>query len=81
VNPPPGAAFYPIYTTRANSSVGCYWQEGGPKIPGTTRTFGGNSAAEFGPLLFSVYPEPGFVPEFITNNFRQVLSNNPCPRR
>jgi hypothetical protein len=81
VNPPPGSEFYPIYSTRSSGSVGCLWQVGGPKIPGATQTFGGNSATEFGPLLFTVYPEPGFVPEFITNNFRRVLANNPCPRR
>jgi len=47
VNPPPGAHFYPIFsTTRTGGS--CEWQEGGPYIPNTTNTFGGNSRAEFG---------------------------------
>ena len=36
----------------------CVWQLGGPCIKGTTNTFGGNSAAEYGPLLFSFYPNP-----------------------
>jgi hypothetical protein len=80
VNPPPGANFYPIYSTTDSGSVGCYWQEGGPYIPGTTNTFGGDSAAEFGPLLFLDYPGPGFTPIHRTNDFRQVLSNNPCER-
>jgi hypothetical protein len=80
VNPPPGANFYPIYTTRDSPSVGCFWQLGGTHIPGTTRTFGGTSTAEYGPLLFLDYPGPGFTPIHRTNDFRQVLANNPCRR-
>jgi hypothetical protein len=80
VNPPPGANFYPIYSTRDDPSVGCFWQEGGPYIPGTTNTFGGDSTAEFGDLLFLDYPGPGFIPIHRTNDFRQVLSTNPCAR-
>ena len=80
VNPPPGSNFYPFYSTRNNPSVGCFWQLGGAHIPGTTNTFGGSSAAEFGPLLFLDYPGPGFTPIHRTNDFRQVLSTNPCLR-
>jgi hypothetical protein len=80
VNPPPGANFYPIFTTRDSHAVGCQWQLGGTHIPGTTRTFGGTSTAEFGPLLFLTYPGPGFTPIHRTNDFRRVLSNNPCRR-
>jgi hypothetical protein len=47
VNPPPGAPFYPIYTT-GTSGTGCVWQLGGPNIPGTTNTFGGTSATDYG---------------------------------
>ncbi len=79
-NPPPGSNFYPFYSTRSNASVGCFWQLGGANIPGTTNTFGGNSSAEFGPLLFLDYPGPGFTPIHRTNDFRQVLSSNPCTR-
>ena len=79
VNPPPGSNFYPFYSTRSDGSVGCFWQVGGAHIPGTTNTFGGNSAAEFGPLLFLDYPGPGFTPIHRTNDFRQVLETNPCP--
>ena len=84
VNPPPGSNFYPIYTT--GSSTGnpsanghCVWQFGGPYLKGTTNTFGGNSAAEFGPLLFSDYPNPNPAVRHRTNNFRNVLNSNPCP--
>jgi hypothetical protein len=80
VNPPPGANFYPIFTTRDSHSVGCLWQLGGTHIPGTERTFGGTSTAEYGPLLFLNYPGPGFTPIRRTNDFRRVLPNNPCRR-
>ncbi len=84
VNPPPGANFYPIYSTGTStqtpSATGhCVWQFGGPYIKGTTNTFGGDSAAEFGPLLFSFYPNPNPALRLRTNNFRRVLSSNPCP--
>ena len=84
VNPPPGSNFYPIYTTGSstqNSSANghCVWQLGGPYIKGTTNTFGGNSAAEYGPLLFSFYPNPDPTIRLRTNNFRNVLGSNPCP--
>jgi hypothetical protein len=79
-NPPPGSNFYPFYSTRSDASVGCLWQLGGAHIPGTTNTFGGNPSAEFGPLLFLDYPGPGSVPIHRTNDFRQVLSANPCLR-
>jgi hypothetical protein len=79
VNPPPGAAFYPIYSTQKIKGE-CFWQLGGANLPGTLDTFGGNSTAEFGSLLLSVYPDRGFKPRFLYNNFRRVLSANPCPR-
>jgi hypothetical protein len=82
VNPPPGANFYPIYTTGTSNqtpSGHCVWQFGGTHIKGTTNTFGGNSAAEFGPLLFSFYPNPDPARRLRTNNFRNILSSNPCP--
>lgn len=78
VNPPNGASFYPIFTTTGNGSS-CLWQEGGAHIPGTTNTFGGNSTAEYGPLLLTTYAsanQAGFINRY--NNFRQVLANNPC---
>ncbi|HEY6677266.1 MAG TPA: hypothetical protein VI411_00015 [Actinomycetota bacterium] len=78
VNPPAGSNFYPFYSTRNDGAVGCFWQLGGANIPGTTNTFGGNSAAEFGPLLFLDYPGPVFTPIHRTNDFRQVLDDNPC---
>jgi hypothetical protein len=83
-NPPPGASFYPIYTTGTStgnhsSHAGCVWHLGGPNIKGTTNTFGGNSTAEYGPLLFSFYPGPNPATRTRANNFRQILDSNPCP--
>jgi hypothetical protein len=84
VNPPPGSNFYPIYSTGTSTHTPsanghCIWQLGGPYLKGTTNTFGGSSAAEYGPLLFSFYPNPNPAIRLRTNNFRQVLSSNPCP--
>jgi hypothetical protein len=84
VNPPPGSNFYPIYSTGSSTENGssngqCVWQLGGPFLKGTTNTFGGNSSTEFGPLLFSFYPNPNPALRLRTNNFRRVLDSNPCP--
>ena len=93
VNPPPGADFYPIYSTalvefaQNDDNQGdqqgppkrCVWQLGGTDIAGTTNTFGGNSTAEYGSLLFSFYPSPNPAVRLRTNNFRKVLAINPCP--
>jgi hypothetical protein len=78
VNPPVGASFYPFFSTTSVGSQ-CLWQEGGAFIPGTTNNFGGSSAAEFGPLLASVYPAANGQPTFRYNNFHNTLSSNPCP--
>ncbi len=45
---------------------------------GQTKNFGGSSTKEYGPLLLSVYPGPGFRPFHRYNNFRRILSANPC---
>jgi len=79
VNPPPNSVFYPFYTTGQNSS-GCFWQEGGPYIPGTTNRFGGNAHAEFGPLRVIDYPTAPFgTITRRSNDFRSNTVSNPCP--
>ncbi|HEY7397772.1 MAG TPA: hypothetical protein VH538_05685 [Gaiellaceae bacterium] len=81
VNPPlgpNGPAFYPLYTT-AVSEGSCVWQQGGANIPGTTNDFGGSSTTEYGGLLLSDYPAPGFTITQRYNNFQRVLPGNPCP--
>lgn len=77
VNPPPGSQFYPIFVTHQFNPVACTWQEGGPGIPGASKTFGGTSQAEFGDLLPLSYPRPT-GPVTVFNNFRRVLPANPC---
>jgi hypothetical protein len=76
-NPPPGAQFYPIFTTRGGQGS-CTWQLGGPNIPGTKQTFGGNSTAEYGNLLSIPIVTPSGV-EVGFADYRQILTNNPCP--
>jgi hypothetical protein len=80
VNPPAGATFYPFFTTRGGNGS-CTWQLGGANIPGTKQTFGGTSAAEFGPLLEIAYPASNGAVSLRYNDFRQILSNNPCPSK
>jgi hypothetical protein len=77
VNPPPGANFYPIFST---TSIGdaCIWQEGGANVPGTRDTFGGSSTKEFGGLLSTLYASTNNQPTTRINNFRRVLPINPC---
>jgi hypothetical protein len=93
VNPPVGADFYPIFSTRQDHEEGdhakgdqgnrdhgeCLWQEGGRFIPGTTNDFGGNSKAEYGSILASFYPAPDGQPQYIFENFHRTLPFNPCP--
>jgi hypothetical protein len=81
-NPPTGADFYPIFTTRVTDDGTCRWQLGGAKLPLTDQTFGGTSTAEYGPLLKTVYSGgSGGLPSTRYNNFRRVLDENPCPAR
>jgi hypothetical protein len=77
VNPPAGAAFYPIFSTTFRPGV-CTWQEGGKYIPGTVNDFGGSSTTEFGPLLRVLFPEAGFtqVNQFVDFNSGDL--RNPC---
>jgi hypothetical protein len=78
VNPPNGAKFYPIYSTKTVSGT-CNWQQGGPFIPGTTNDFGGTSTAEYGPILATVFPAAGFTTVIRFDNFNSGDMANPCP--
>jgi hypothetical protein len=77
-NPPMGAQFYPFFSTTVVNNT-CSWQEGGNYIPGTVNNFGGSSTTEFGPLLQTAYPEPGFLIRQIFDNFNSGDMPNPCP--
>jgi hypothetical protein len=80
VNPPKGAAFYPLFSTFKASDGSCGWQLGGAHIPGTVNNFGGTSASEFGTApLALVFQAP--LPagnEILFEDFRRVLNSNPC---
>ena len=78
VNPPPGAAFYPIFST-TEVGDGCMWQFGGANIPGTVNNFGGNSVSEYSELVAFPYPTRTLGVIFLTENFRRILDRNPCP--
>src|SRR5271165_7408782 len=78
VNPPVGADFYPIYSTRLGED-GCRWQVGGAHLPFTTETFGGTSTAEYGPLVAFLYPASNGHPQYIFETFHRTLPFNPCP--
>jgi hypothetical protein len=74
-NPPEGAAFYPIYSTASAGAVSCVWHFGDTQIADTTDVFGGDSTAEYGPLLDTFFPGLGFRYE----NYHNSLDDNPCP--
>jgi hypothetical protein len=78
VNPPVGAAFYPIFSTRLDEK-GCRWQEGGRFLPKTVDDFGGTSKAEYGPILALSYARANGQPGFILEDFHRTLEFNPCP--
>jgi hypothetical protein len=75
--PAPGTAFYPIWTTRIVNGA-CTFQQGGTLMP-HQNDFGGSVKTEYGHLLRTVYPNTGFKPQFLFENFRRTLPGNPCP--
>ena len=77
VNPPPGAQFYPFFSSGPSVS-GCDWMEGGPAIPGATNTYGGSSTTAFGSLLKVWFPEDAWKAEAIYPIFDRKLDINPC---
>src|SRR6266487_5696006 len=68
------AVFYPFYSI-ANRGGGCVWQEGN-HIPGSKNDFGQN--AQYGTLLNLTYTTIGGGPTTRYNDFRGILSKNPC---
>ncbi len=68
------AAFYPFFSsTNVNSQ--CYWQIGN-HIPGSKSDFGQN--AQYGTLLNLTYTTVGGGPTTRYNDFRNIVSKNPC---
>ena len=70
------AAFYPFYTTSHGFS-GCEW-EFGDNIPGQISNFGENQ--QYGQLLGQTYTTQGGGYEVQYNDFKNILSKNPCPQ-
>jgi hypothetical protein len=76
------ASFYPYFSAVSapsgdEGSTGCVWGFGNT-LPGTLNNFGMN--AQYGPLLNTLYLAFGGGGNTIHrfNNFRNVLSSNPC---
>ncbi len=68
------AQFYPFFSIRKVGGT-CVWQLGN-HIPGSRNDFGQNQ--QYGTLLNLTYTGPGGAPITRYNDFRQVLSHNPC---
>jgi hypothetical protein len=71
---PMPATFYPFFSTRVSGGQ-CWWQFG-DHIPGSTSDFG--QQAQYGTLLNVTYSDVGGHPTTRYNDFRNVLSSNPC---
>jgi hypothetical protein len=73
------AAAAPDSSTNNKGNKGsCIWQEGGDSIPGTVQDFGGSAAAEFGPILQTVFPAAGFTTVLRYDNFNSGDMPNRC---
>ena len=68
------AVFYPFYSI-TNTKAGCVWRLGN-HMPQSVNDFGQN--AQYGTLLGLAYTGLGGSPITIFDNFRQILSKNPC---
>ncbi|HLX59407.1 MAG TPA: hypothetical protein VKR83_20505 [Ktedonobacteraceae bacterium] len=72
------AAFYPFFSIRNIAGGGgdpCFWQIGN-HIPGSKNDFGQNQ--QYGTLLNLTYTAVGGGQTTRYNDFRQILSKNPC---
>jgi hypothetical protein len=69
------AAFYPYFST-VQTSAGCRWGLGST-LPGTRSNFGRN--AQYGQLTALTYLAAGGGTVQRLNDFRNILSTNPCP--
>jgi hypothetical protein len=77
IAPPAGGVCVPIWSTR-DVHGSCTFQQGGALMP-HENDFGGTAATAFGHLLRTVYPNTGFTPIRLFENFRRTLSHNSCP--
>jgi hypothetical protein len=70
------ATFYPFYSI-TKTSHGCAWQFGND-IPGEISDFGQNG--QYGTLLQQSYTQKGGSSANFYLDFRNILSDNPCPQ-
>jgi hypothetical protein len=83
-DPPPTddgkPAFYPYYSTVSKGSA-CFWALGNLRgVKGTTNSFGGNAAAQYGPLQLSrgyVF-NGGGATQAQYLDYQKILPTNPC---
>ena len=73
---PPGAVFYPFYTTHRMNG-GCVWAEGGRYLPNAISNFGGSATTAYGHLLKLAFPVSGGV-AFALEDFHRDLPANSC---
>jgi hypothetical protein len=71
---PMPAIFYPFFSTQSVGST-CVWRIGN-HIPSSSNDFGQN--AQYGTLENITYTDVGGRPTTRYNDFRQILSTNPC---
>ena len=73
----PPADFYPFFSTQQTAGQ-CTWAIGNDNPGVTTNDFG--RVSQYGQLLFQYYLRfgGGGTSRYITDNYRQVLSGNPC---
>jgi hypothetical protein len=69
------AVFYPFFSIR-NAGGQCAWRIGN-HIPGSTNDFG--QVNQYGGLLALSFTNTGGGPVTAFEDFRQILSHNPCP--
>ncbi|HVB23745.1 MAG TPA: hypothetical protein VNG51_17550 [Ktedonobacteraceae bacterium] len=69
------AVFYPFFSITKQGSEGCVWQLGN-HIPGSITDFGQNQ--EYGVIISLSYTSTGGHPITELEDYRQVLSKNPC---
>jgi len=80
-NPPPGASFYPFFSTGTDANGGCVWQEGGANLPNSNYSFNGITYAdstEFGTFPVSLVYPTNTGPTSLFDDFQQPVASNPC---
>ena len=72
-------AVLPVLHDRRSTTARAPGRRAATSSPARRNHFGGSSTTEYGPLLKTVYPEPGFTTVRCFNNFNSGDRANPCP--